>query len=81
MLICLRRRRTAVAAQTENDAEEPRPAPTGRVARALKLNARLFFSVSRSMHGRMSREKRKNIVKERERFHYLSPVVSKRYKC
>jgi len=43
MLICLRRRRTAVAAQTENDAEEPRPAPMGRVARALKLNASLFF--------------------------------------
>ena len=41
-MICLRRR-TAVAAQTENDAEEPRPVPTGRVARALKLNARLFF--------------------------------------
>lgn len=27
-----------VAAQVENDAEEPRPAPMGRVERAVKLN-------------------------------------------
>jgi hypothetical protein len=31
-------RRRAVATQTEKDAEEPRPAPIGRVARAVKLN-------------------------------------------
>lgn len=37
MLIRLCRMRRAVAAQTENEAEEPSPAPTGRVERAVKL--------------------------------------------
>lgn len=32
----------AVAAQAENDAEEPRPAPTGSVARAEKLTEGLM---------------------------------------
>ena len=34
----LKRRRRAVAVHAENEAEEPRPAPTGRLARAVKLN-------------------------------------------
>jgi hypothetical protein len=37
------RRRRAVAAQTEKDAEDPRPAPTGSVARAIKLKDGLVF--------------------------------------
>jgi hypothetical protein len=32
---------SADAAQVENDAEEPRPAPTGSVDRAVKLNESL----------------------------------------
>lgn len=36
-------RRIAVAAHAEKDADEPRPAPTGSVARVLKSNAGLFF--------------------------------------
>lgn len=39
-------KRIVVAAQTEKDAEEPRPAPTGSVARALKLNEGLMPSSS-----------------------------------
>lgn len=36
------RSRSAVAMQTEKDADEPRPAPIGRVARALRLNEGLW---------------------------------------
>lgn len=43
MLMRLCTSRIAVAAHTEKDAEEPKPAPTGRVARALKLIAGLLF--------------------------------------
>lgn len=52
------RRRFAVAAQTEKDAEEPRPAPTGSVARALKLNDGLFFG-NRAGRSRRTWKRRK----------------------
>jgi hypothetical protein len=38
MTMRLYRRRRAVAAQVENEAEDPKPAPIGSVARAVKLN-------------------------------------------
>lgn len=39
MRLCSRRR--AVATQVENEADDPSPAPTGRVARTVKLKAGL----------------------------------------
>jgi hypothetical protein len=38
-------RRIVVAVHAEKDADEPRPAPTGSVARVLKLKAGLFCMV------------------------------------
>ena len=43
-------RSDAVAAQTEKDAEDPKPAPTGSVARVVKLNVGL--SLMESINGK-----------------------------
>ena len=73
------RRRSAVAAQTEKEAEEPRPAPTGSVARAVKLKAGLWVCgrvqgvVGKIYHSKSPRENEKQI-----NINELKPYTTKR---